>query len=119
MARPDRHPGRIAPLLAAAAVLAAASAPAEFHRFTDADGEVHVTNLPPEAYTPEGQLKPEYDPRSIVYQHRRLRERLGVAPPPAGAAPAEEAARTETERAVQELERLIEMGRRIAPLVQP
>ncbi len=57
-------------------VFACGEAAAEFHVWHDAAGHKHVSSVPARGYRAERRLKPQYDPNSIVYQHRRMRERL-------------------------------------------
>ncbi len=70
--RPARARGAIV-LLGLAWV---ADAVAEFHVWNGADGRKHVSSLPAHAFRPDGSIRPAHDPRSIVHQHARLRERL-------------------------------------------
>lgn len=57
-------------------VLTGGEAAAEFHVWRDRAGHKHVSTVPARGYRAERTLRPDYDPNSIVYQHRRLRERL-------------------------------------------
>jgi len=57
-------------------VVTCGEAAAEFHVWRDAAGHKHVSSVPARGYRAERSLKPQYDPNSIVYQHRRMRERL-------------------------------------------
>ena len=57
-------------------VFACGEAAAEFHVWHDAAGHKHVSSVPARGYRAERTLRPGYNPNSIVYQHRRMRERL-------------------------------------------
>lgn len=63
-------------LMLALMISAGGDAAAEFHVWRDAAGHKHVSTVPARGYRAERTLRPAYDPNSIVYQHRRMRERL-------------------------------------------
>lgn len=67
---------RAAFLVLAVCGLTCGNAVAEFHVWRGANGHKHVSTVPVRGYRPDRTLRPGYDPNSIVYQHRRLRERL-------------------------------------------
>lgn len=70
------HVQRVACLIAALLASWCGEVTAEFHVWRDAAGHKHVSTVPARGYRAERLLRPGYDPNSIVYQHRRLRERL-------------------------------------------
>ncbi len=73
---PRRMRYRTTLLMLSLMVLAGGEAAAEFHVWHDAAGHRHVSTVPARGYRTERTLRPGYDPNSIVYQHRRMRERL-------------------------------------------
>jgi hypothetical protein len=58
-----------------AAVLAMPAA-AEFQVFTDQNSNRHVSNISPAGLTRSGNLKPAYNPNSVVHQYPLMLERL-------------------------------------------
>ncbi len=65
-------------LLAVVALLCAPAALAEFYRWTDAQGRVRVSNVPPRGVRDDGSLAPGFSPHSIQAQHAALRARLAA-----------------------------------------
>lgn len=63
-------------LLAGLAMLACADAQAGFYRWTDASGQLRVSNIPPQGVAADGSVLPRYNPLSIAAQQARLRQRL-------------------------------------------
>jgi hypothetical protein len=120
-------PARASRAACALALALATTAPAhaEFYRFTDAEGRSHVSNIPAAGFDAAGRLRPTHDPSSPVYQQRRLIERLRQGPTaqqtggtaagttPATTSTAAQPRRPTTAEAVEDFERLIEMGRAI------
>ena len=49
---------------------------AEFYPRNDHLGRKHLSNLPPHSFGHNGEIRPAYDPNSIVYQHAKMREAL-------------------------------------------
>ena len=49
---------------------------AEFYRWTDARGQLRISNIPPQGVAIDGSLVPRYNPLSIESQQATLRARL-------------------------------------------
>lgn len=49
---------------------------AEFYVWRDAMGHKRISNLPPQGFASNGDLRSAHDPNSIVYQHARMLEIL-------------------------------------------
>ena len=63
-------------LISGLAMLAGADAQAGFYRWTDAGGQLRVSNIPPQGVAADGSVLPRYNPLSIAAQQARLRLRL-------------------------------------------
>ena len=49
---------------------------AEFHVFTDPQGQRRISNIPPQGIGQNGEIRRGYDPRQLPAQQRRLVEQL-------------------------------------------
>jgi hypothetical protein len=56
--------------------LGCADARAEFFVWYDDEGHKHVSNVAAQGFTGDGDVRGAYDPRSIVYQHARMLDKL-------------------------------------------
>jgi hypothetical protein len=63
-------------VISALSLLAPQCAQAEFYRWTDARGQVRISNIPPQGVNSDGRVAPAYNPSSIQTQQRVLRARL-------------------------------------------
>ncbi len=62
--------------LCATTLLVNGTAHAEFYRWTDANGQLRISNIPPQGVASDGSVAPSYNPSSIAAQQTALRVRL-------------------------------------------
>ncbi len=53
-----------------------AAANAEFYAWTDRDQERHISNIPAQGFTADGQLKNSHNPQAIDFQYQHMLEAL-------------------------------------------
>ena len=51
---------------------------ADFYTRVDRDGTRHISNVPPNGFDNNGDIRRAYDPNSIVYQHRNMLDALAA-----------------------------------------